>query len=101
MVKPLEYRLAIAGFGIWRIAYEPPKKRWTLAFNARASGEQWVPAGEFLLAESAVRAVTERNTGARSWDSLRFALPANSDLKYWITEASDGVQADAMDGVEE
>ena len=95
MSKPVEYRRTIVGFGTWRIAYEPLTKRWALSYNVRFHGEQWVPVGDFLLAETAALAVAERNTGARSWDGLRFALPATFDLRAWTTEDSEGVQEDA------
>ncbi|PTY04603.1 hypothetical protein DB347_17970 [Opitutaceae bacterium EW11] len=97
MAKPLEYRLSIPGLGVWHIQYDPTRKIWLLAYNPRARGEQWVPSGEFTLAESAALAVAQRKTGARGWDGLRFALPADLDLKLWKTDESEGIQADAVD----
>ncbi len=97
MSKPVDYRIAISGFGTWRIGYDTFKKTWVLAYNPRSNGEQWVPAGEFMLAETAALAVALRKTGARSWDGLQFALPADLEIKHWRTDASEGIQADAID----
>lgn len=96
MAKPVEYLLRVPGFGSWRIAYAPGKKKWELAYSVRFGSERWVPCGDYLIAETAAIAVAERNTGAPSWDGLRFALPANTErLVRWKTDASDGVQSDA------
>ena len=95
MSNAVKYQTAIAGFGTWRIAYEPQTRKWALAYNVRVHGEQWVPVGDFVLAETAALAVSERKTGARSWDGLRFALPAKFDLRHWTTAASEGIQEDA------
>jgi hypothetical protein len=96
MTKPVEYRLRVAGFGTWRIAYKPAERRWGLAYNARMTGEQWVPAGDFNIAETAAIAVSERTTSVKSWDGLRFPLPA-AELGGWATDASESVQADAAE----
>jgi hypothetical protein len=77
MTKPIEYRMRIAGFGVWRILYVPTKRRWELAYTVRATGEQWMPCGEFVAPESAAIAVAERKTEVPSWRGLRFAMPAS------------------------
>ena len=97
MTKPVEYRLAVSGFGTWRIAYDPAKRRWILAYNARARGEQWTQAADFLQPESAADSVASRKTSAGIWDKLHFALPSHADLRLWITDASEGIQPDAAD----
>lgn len=96
MAKPVQYRMSVPGFGTWRIAYATGKKRWELAYSVRAVGEQWVPASDYSLADSAAIAVAERQTGVGSWDGLRFAIPAKGDLRLWRTESSEGVQEDAV-----
>lgn len=96
MTKPIEYRLRIAGFGTWRIVFVPANRRWSLAYNVRATSEQWVPCGDFIAAESAAQAVAERKTGDRPWDRLRFELPAGAELRHWKTDASEGIQPDAI-----
>ena len=94
MNKPVEFRLRIAGFGVWRILYSPGRKKWELAYSVRVSGEQWVACGVFLVAEAASLAVVERTTGMPGWDGLRFALPS-MELSHWETDAAEGVQSDA------
>jgi hypothetical protein len=95
MSKPVEYRVTVAGFGTWRIHWATKDRRWVLDYNARAMGTQWVPAGDYVAAESAAIAVAEKTTGVSMWDGLRFPAPAG-DLKHWRTDASEGVQADAI-----
>lgn len=97
MSKPVEYRLPVAGFGIWRIVFEPPLRKWTLSYNVRASGAQWMKVGEFHLAETAALAVANRETGAAVWDGLRFTVGLTGDLTKWSSEQSEGVQPDAPD----
>lgn len=97
MSRPIEYRLQIQGFGVWRIVYVPEKQRWSLSCNARIRGEQWIPVGDYSLAECAALAVAERSTGLGTWDGLRYPAPPDGDLKRWRTDASEGVQADAVD----
>lgn len=70
-MKPVEYRLAVPGFGTWKIVYKTARQRWLLVYNARSRGEQWTPAADFFQAESAAEAVALRETGAQIWDLLQ------------------------------
>jgi len=93
--KPVEYFRPVQGFGVWRIAFDPAAKKWTLAYNARARGERWEPVREFAVAEAAAVVVGERKTGLGAWDKLGFGRGMSFELSSWKTEASDGAQADA------
>ena len=98
-LKPVEYLKPIQGWGTWRIAYDTAARKWALSYNVRIKGERWEPVRHFVVAEAAAIAVGERKTGVGEWDKLGFAPGVNFDLSNWKTEASEGVQSDAGDGV--